>query len=403
MFDQRSAVFPWRIANTLGLLALVLALPFAVHAGSHRPRNVPPPPTSDPLTEAVRLGDEKAVMAELDRGADPRVQDREGCPLLMFCVGYGYANINIMRALLAHGADVNARTHDGQTALMHAVGPGSGRTGAEAIKLLLDAGAKLDLQTNFGYTALMYAEPRAEYLRLLLQKGADPNLRCGTGDTALMNAVRARNKDSVKLLLDKGADVTPVSDRDGLNAIEIATASGDREIARMLAEKGARPRLGDQWPVYKNTRYRYALSYPRGGYVEPADGTDHAITQASSIVITLPSVELPTDDETSEPNDSKCKVHLQVEPNPENLTVQAWLERHQDSDDPVPEPLSLHGRAAMRVKIDVFFGGRTYVYVPGEACIYSICLEPRDDVPKEIDAQYEQTFEKMLESFNVPD
>ena len=57
-------------------------------------------------------------------------------------------------ALLAAGAEINAKDNDGGTALMLAAEGGH----AAAIEALLAAGAEINAKENDGMTALMYAE-----------------------------------------------------------------------------------------------------------------------------------------------------------------------------------------------------------------------------------------------------
>ena len=59
----------------------------------------------------------------------------------------------------------------------------------QTVRLLLDKGANPNAQNNHGATALMYAIDNEEKTKLLLDHGADPNLRSGEGRTALLIAV----------------------------------------------------------------------------------------------------------------------------------------------------------------------------------------------------------------------
>ena len=68
------------------------------------------------------------------------------------------------------GADVNAKTMSGVTALMGAVDGGH----ADTVKLLIDAGADVNAKTDKGFTALMGAANlgHAEVVKLLVEAGA---------------------------------------------------------------------------------------------------------------------------------------------------------------------------------------------------------------------------------------
>ena len=88
--------------------------------------------------------------------------------------------------------------------------PGPGMDGAE---LLLDAGVDIDSQDSEALTALMWAASMGpvESVRSLMEAGADPSLRCQTGETAAEYArLRTDGKtDEIIKLLQLGASLTP--------------------------------------------------------------------------------------------------------------------------------------------------------------------------------------------------
>ncbi|WP_331767017.1 ankyrin repeat domain-containing protein [Embleya sp. NBC_00896] len=111
----------------------------------------------------------------LARGADieapdPRSRYFDGQTLLIAAAGRGRADL--VRLLLALGADVDARSASGWTALMRACNGGD----LECSRLLLDAGADPELRNDEGYTAYgRIPGTRVELLRLLRERGArDP-------------------------------------------------------------------------------------------------------------------------------------------------------------------------------------------------------------------------------------
>ena len=93
-------------------------------------------------------------------------------------------DIDVMKMLLAHGADPNINTTDGTTPLMAAAGVGytdgfihdiSEETTIEAMKLILDIGANVNAQNRRGMTALHGAAHKASLaeIQLLVDRGGD--------------------------------------------------------------------------------------------------------------------------------------------------------------------------------------------------------------------------------------
>ncbi|MBI4823896.1 MAG: ankyrin repeat domain-containing protein [Nitrospirae bacterium] len=74
-------------------------------------------------------------------------------------------DINKVKSLLQHGADVNAKDNNGNTALMYAAVGGH----TEIVQTLLNKGANVNAKNNFGNTALIYAvkNGRTEIVSLL--------------------------------------------------------------------------------------------------------------------------------------------------------------------------------------------------------------------------------------------
>jgi ankyrin repeat protein len=148
--------------------------------------------------------------------------------------------IDATRALAEVGANLDLQDQDGTTALGFAILNGH----FELAAVLLEAGADPDVADRTGMTALYGAidmvgfttdigRPRQpsydaltaiDIVRLALEKGADPDLPLsgtiigrhhGTGDfalgngaTALMRAAKGGDLDSMRLLLEAGADQT---------------------------------------------------------------------------------------------------------------------------------------------------------------------------------------------------
>ncbi len=88
------------------------------------------------LRDAARVGHTETVRALLAAGADVNAKTPTGGTALMITARFGHPEI--AQALIAAGADVNATDEDGKTALARATGGGH----TEIVRVLLAAGAK---------------------------------------------------------------------------------------------------------------------------------------------------------------------------------------------------------------------------------------------------------------------
>jgi ankyrin repeat protein len=117
----------------------------------------------------------------------------------------------LVKLLLEHGADVNARGYDGQNAL--ALAAASHQEHTRILRLLLDNGA-YDMRSTSIPSALEEASRHGHSgaVELLLERSADV-YRQDTRfvDEALRLACRTEQKQVIKLLLSKGADMYTTS------------------------------------------------------------------------------------------------------------------------------------------------------------------------------------------------
>jgi hypothetical protein len=154
-----------------------------------------------------------------------------------------------LKELLDKGADVNAKTQYGATALAYACDKGH----IEVVKLLLERGANVNVKDTFyGEMPLGWALQRnnVEVLKLLLDKGAQGRER------VLMYGVQTNKIEIVKVALDKGNELKSEALSKALAA---ATTAKQTEIVELLKKSGAVPK--ESFPVDPETLKSYAGVY----------------------------------------------------------------------------------------------------------------------------------------------
>jgi uncharacterized protein len=203
----------------------------------------------------------------LEKGADPNVADSYGDTALHYAVLKGLARIigsrnaalekdpddhaivsymyrpnmlELVKALLAHGANPNARLLKRNPHFPQSSHPGVDPVGATPFLL---ASASCDVSV----------------MRVLAASGADPLLATEENTTPLMVAVEMalfreerterQNKcalEAVKLLVELGSDVNAVGEN-GLTALHAAAYVGADAVIQFLVEKGAKMDVMDDF------------------------------------------------------------------------------------------------------------------------------------------------------------
>ena len=110
---------------------------------------------------------------------------------------------------------------------------------AEDIRHWLGAGADVNAATPSGVTALMMAAfgGHEDVVRLLLVNGAKVNIQSENGVTALISAAKKGHQAVVELLLEKSSRTDMTTDH-GLTAAEVAEAEGHSDLAQLIRTEG---------------------------------------------------------------------------------------------------------------------------------------------------------------------
>jgi len=197
-------------------------------------------PEARELFQSIRRGQLSAMKNILDRNPKLiRAVDENGStPLILAAYWAGAAEV---KELLARGADPNGKNDSGVAALI------PGTDNFETARLLVEAGADVNASTGAGDSALIVAARRAGAARVvgyLLDKGADIKASTKDSATALHRAAESGDVDVLKLLVDRGADVDSQR-KSGRAPLASAVVSGHGAAVRYLLSKGAKPNLGD--------------------------------------------------------------------------------------------------------------------------------------------------------------
>jgi ankyrin repeat protein len=112
---------------------------------------------------------------------------------------------------------------------------------AASVKVLLERGADVNAVNQAGATALMRAARSYEMVRLLVDQGAEVNARSVLGNTPLILAARPAEGDRTVELLLKHGADATATNRWGASALMAAAASGNEATVRLLLKHGANP------------------------------------------------------------------------------------------------------------------------------------------------------------------
>ena len=188
--------------------------------------------------EAVQLEDAVLLQKALGAGANANQQDASGQTPLFMAASQG--SMPLMQTLLAHGADARLQDSQGKTALNMAAGDNGSGGSLEAVRLLLRHGAAVNTCGAFADPPLVTAihARHADIARLLLQSGADPTLERKDAATraCALSAAAGNLPQLVPELLARGVSIN--ADEGG--ALKAALRARDVDTARYLLQQGAK-------------------------------------------------------------------------------------------------------------------------------------------------------------------
>jgi len=241
---------------------------------------------TETLLNATVIDQEEASMAImralLDAGADPNARRmRDNITSLLLAVRHSHQAA--VRMLIERGADVHLQRHDGSTALHVACLESS----YGIVMQILGKGPSIDARMTSGLTPLFVAcqGGRSNIIEELLERGADPNARVpSSGATPIIMAIQSLNLDSVKMLVEYGAEIKGNDETDEtVPPLIMAVQLENLPIVEYLVEHGADPNVmvaGGVSPlhvaVHKNNSEMVRLLIQKGadpGYYQDGSGS----------------------------------------------------------------------------------------------------------------------------------
>jgi len=210
---------------TLRALAAVLILSLTVFSQQ---------PSGEQFYQPIREGNTTAVRALIKQQGTAVTDSRRQTPLMLAAA---FGTVEAMQALIDAGADVNAVSASGLTALHLSAGD------IRKASLLVQHGANVNARSQMGRTPLIVASSThgaSAVVRLLLEKGADIQAGDTLGLTSLISAAAANDTTSVKLLLERGANVVVEANIPQPSTPLMAAAhNGNLELTRLFLARKA--------------------------------------------------------------------------------------------------------------------------------------------------------------------
>ena len=190
---------------------------------------------NDELNDAIVADDMDRVRYLLQHGAQIDFRDGEGNTPLINATRFGY--VDVATYLIEHKADVKQADRTNWTPLMFAAWIDN----PELATVLIHHGASLETRDADGLTPLAIASQngKIEAARVLVDAGADVNAPVAKGGyTPLMLASISGSTDLANALIKHGAQVNAVNSG-GVTALMIAAAGNHSGIAELLLKSGA--------------------------------------------------------------------------------------------------------------------------------------------------------------------
>ncbi|MEO0003391.1 MAG: hypothetical protein RLZZ22_1083 [Pseudomonadota bacterium] len=217
-----------RVVSHLAAALLIAGFGLPATAGSY-----------EDFLRALRLDEPETLRRLQSRGFDFNTRDETGQPGLLLALRSD--SLRVAEFLIGQrGIDLDALGANGENALMLAALRGH----VELFGQLIGQGAEVNKP---GWTPLHYAATQAEpvstgMVALLLEHHAYIDAASPNDTTPLMMAARYGHVDTVRLLIDAGADVA-LENQQGLGARDFAIATERKNVLELI-NRALRAKLG---------------------------------------------------------------------------------------------------------------------------------------------------------------
>ncbi|XP_077937329.1 histone-lysine N-methyltransferase EHMT2 isoform X2 [Gasterosteus aculeatus] len=188
------------------------------------------------LYPAAKQGEVQRVLLMLMEGIDPSYQPESQNKRSALHAAAQRGLLEVCYILTQAGAQVNAQDKDRRTPLLEAII----NNHIEVAHYLIQNGASVYHVEEDGYTGLHHAAKlgNLEIVNMLLETGqVDVNAQDSGGWTPIIWSAEHKHVDVIKVLLNRGADVT-ISDKELNVCLHWAAYAGNVEIAEMVLNSG---------------------------------------------------------------------------------------------------------------------------------------------------------------------
>jgi len=191
------------------------------------------------LLQAITLDDTALIRNLLMKGSNPNAVDDDSDNALMYAALYCQPYTTGL--LLSFGAFPDLKNKAGETAIMWSVND------IDMTLMLINKGADVNAISTVGNSALMIAvtsQGNAKIVKLLLDKNADASIKNMAGETVLMRAAAGGDTAILKILLNKHIDIN-AGNKFTTTALSAAVANKNTAAAILLLNNGADPNKAD--------------------------------------------------------------------------------------------------------------------------------------------------------------